>query len=56
MGIETYCILFHPLSCIFVGFLDHSQEKKTKFDEIYIAPKEEFLTKLKEWNVSISTD
>ena len=51
IGIESYCIFFHPLSCIFVGFLKSEQKAGSRLDKIYIAPGEEFQMRLKQWGV-----
>lgn len=53
LGVEEYCLWFHPLSCIFVGYFRAEHESSPNSDEIYLVQKEELLAKLAEWNVEI---
>ena len=57
MDFLVYSMYFAPMSGIFVGFYTHPRNvsmfrgKPFEGEKIYIAPKEEFLQKLKEWGV-----
>lgn len=49
---NEYC-MFHPLNCFFVCFCDlHLPDAESS--ALYVADKEEFLGKLKEWGVSLT--
>lgn len=51
-SLNLYCF-FHPLSCVYVTFINEKRSKGLTYRDAYTAPKEKFENKLRAWGVEV---